>query len=85
MPEPTEETEALVQAMIKVSASLPTAALKLREAAMSPEQRHTLGALLIELGDLLHQHADLDTSPATVTRQRSLWRPDHPSNGHAPS
>jgi hypothetical protein len=60
-PEPVSETDALVSALAHNAANLPIAALQLRENDLSPERQHELGALLIQLGELVHRHADLGT------------------------
>lgn len=70
------QTDALVRAIVTNAANLPIAALELREGVMPPERQHQLGSLLIDLGQLLHKHADDHTEPAEVTRQRALWAPD---------
>lgn len=64
----SEETEALVQALANMAANLPSAALALRERKMSRERQHTLGSLLTQLGELVHQHADTYTEPSNATK-----------------
>jgi hypothetical protein len=46
-----------------VAAHLPGIACGLRARTLSPARLHTFGALLIELGENLHQHADSLTPP----------------------
>jgi hypothetical protein len=75
MSESSEETEALVRALVKTTTNLPMAALQLREGEMSAERQHALGSLLIELGELLHKHADLGPAPTDP-------KPEH--NGTTP-
>lgn len=77
-------TDALVRAIVTNAANLPIAALELREGLMPLERQHQLGSLLIELGELLHKHADDHTEPTEVTRQRALWTPDTTGNGGSP-
>jgi hypothetical protein len=75
MLESSEETEALVKALVKTTTNLPMAALQLREGEMLPERQHALGSLLIGLGELLHKHAELGPAPAEP-------KPEH--NGSKP-
>ncbi|UQS26074.1 hypothetical protein L1857_26295 [Amycolatopsis thermalba] len=60
MAEPTAEAEALVKALASMAANLPMAALELREGRMGPARQHALGDLLVELGQLVHRHAEMD-------------------------
>lgn len=69
------QTDALVRAIVTNAANLPIAALQIREGEISPERQHQLGSLLIDLGELLHKHADTQTEPTETIRQRSLWTP----------
>ena len=78
------QTEALVKAIVTNAANLPIAALELREGLMPPERQHQLGSLLIELGELLHKHADTQTEPAEMTGRRSLVLPDTPPGSCLP-
>ncbi|GAB2991986.1 hypothetical protein LWP59_33895 [Amycolatopsis acidiphila] len=81
-PEPATETDALVSALVQNATNLPIAALQLREGELSPERQHELGSLLIQLGELMHQHADLGSKSAAVTQQRALWTPERGRTSH---
>ncbi|WP_236794384.1 hypothetical protein [Amycolatopsis sp. GM8] len=85
MSESTLETDVVVSALVHNAANLPIAALQLREGELSPDRQHELGSLLIQLGELLHQHADLVAEPAEVARQRTLWTPEHSGTDHVTS
>jgi hypothetical protein len=76
------QTDALVGAPVQNADNLPIAALQLREGELSPERQHELGSLLIQVGELLHHHADLGTEPAGITRRRSLSTPGQSGAGH---
>lgn len=71
----SEETEALVKALANMAVNLPSAALELSECKMSRERQHTLGALLTQLGELVHQHADAYTEPSNATRRPPSSKP----------
>lgn len=75
MPAPTIETEALVRALAASAVNLPTAALQLRQGLMSSERQRELGAMLIELGELVRQHADISREPGEVVHQDTLCAP----------
>ncbi|MFD4252532.1 hypothetical protein ACFWQL_22580 [Amycolatopsis thermoflava] len=60
MTKPTAEAEALVKALASMAANLPIAVLELREDRMGQDRRHALGDLLVELGQLVHRHAEMD-------------------------
>lgn len=63
-PEAITETNALVKALATMAGNLPIAALELREGRMSPERQRALGALIVELGELVRLHAELPITPA---------------------
>ncbi|GAA3791503.1 hypothetical protein [Amycolatopsis tucumanensis] len=60
MPEAAIETEALVKTLSTMAGNLPIAILQLREGEMPPNRQRALGSLLIDLGTLVQQHADLE-------------------------
>jgi hypothetical protein len=59
-PEPTTQ---LVEALEAVNAHVPRIIMGLVINDLSPLKQHAFAALLIELGELLHHHADDQTPP----------------------
>lgn len=68
MHQTTTETDALVRALSTVAGNLPIAILQLREGEMPRDRQHSFGSLLIELGALIQQHAELSAPPTEVGR-----------------
>jgi hypothetical protein len=61
----TEETTTLVHALEAVNKHVPRIIVGLVTSGLSPVKQHAFGALLIELGELVHQHANSQTPPSS--------------------
>jgi hypothetical protein len=59
----TDATSVLVKDLEAVAAHVPLIITGLRTHTLSSVKQHTFGALLIELGENVHQHADTHTPP----------------------
>jgi len=59
----TDAAPMLVADLDAVAAHLPLIATELRTRTLTSVRQHTIGALLIELGENLHQHADTHSPP----------------------
>jgi hypothetical protein len=57
------DTDTLIEDLDAVAAHLPLIATELRTHTLFPVRQHTFGALLIELGENLHQHVDTHRPP----------------------
>jgi hypothetical protein len=57
------DTTTLTANLDAVAAHLPRIATEIRARTLTPIRQHTIGALLIELGENLHRHADARTPP----------------------
>jgi len=59
----SEQTTQLLEALKAVNAHVPRIILGLAAGDLLVDKQHAFAALLIELGELLHQHADDQTPP----------------------
>jgi hypothetical protein len=59
----SRETDELVNALQAVNRHVPTVVNALQAGTLPAAKQHEFGGLLIELGELLHHHADEPPSP----------------------
>jgi hypothetical protein len=59
----TDTTTELIRDLEAVTEHVPRTVARLKAGVLSPVTQHAFGAMLTELGEKMHRHADRDTPP----------------------